>query len=141
MEHGARAPLPRSPRRPRLALGRFIDATRTPIEFQILGRVLLQAALVGAAAGLMGSLFFAGVEAFQRVVLESTTGYLPLRAGGERILGDVARRTPFRPWLLVVALYPRGSPPRRAAAAATPSSKRFTSGAGWCASGSHSSKE
>ena len=77
-------------------------AARAPIGFQILGRVLLHAALVGAAAGLFGSLFFACVEAVQRVSLEKWTGYLPLRAGGERILGEMRDVTPFRPWLLVV---------------------------------------
>ena len=35
------------------------------------GRMLLHAALVGAAAGLLGSLFFAGVEVAQRVVPRS----------------------------------------------------------------------
>lgn len=102
MEHGAQGTLPRSERRPRVALWRFIDVARSPIEFQILGRMLLHSALVGAAAGLMGSLFFAGVEAFQRLSLESTAGYVPLRAGGEKILGEVARHVPFRPWVLLV---------------------------------------
>jgi CIC family chloride channel protein len=85
-----------------LALRRLLDAARTPIEFQILGRVLLHAALVGAAAGLMGSLFFAAVEGVQRIALEGWTGYLPLRAGGERLLGEMSKPPPFRPWLLVV---------------------------------------
>ncbi len=84
------------------ALGRLLDAARAPIEFQILGRMLLQAALVGAAAGLLGSLFFACVEAVQRVVLESWAGYAPLRAGGERILGESTKATVFHPWMLVV---------------------------------------
>ena len=70
----------RPPRRGLLALKRLLVAAPRPIEFQILGRVLLHAALVGAAAGLLGSLFFAGVEAVQRVGLESLTGYVPLRA-------------------------------------------------------------
>jgi CIC family chloride channel protein len=80
---------------------RVLEAARGPIEFQILGRMLLQAALVGAAAGLLGSLFFAGAEAAQRLVLEQLTGYVPLRAGGEQIFGELAR-PPFRPWLLVL---------------------------------------
>jgi CIC family chloride channel protein len=84
-----------------MALRRLLDATRTPIEFQILGRVLLHAALVGAAAGLMGSLFFAGVEGVQRIALEGWTGYVPLRAGGERLLGELTRPPPFHPWLLL----------------------------------------
>jgi chloride channel protein, CIC family len=82
-------------------LRRLLGAARGPVEFQILGRMLLQAALVGAAAGLIGSLFFAGVEFAQRFALEQMTGYVPLRAGGEQIFGEAARR-PFRPWLLVV---------------------------------------
>ncbi len=84
------------------AFGRLLDAGRAPIEFQILGRMLLQSALVGAAAGLLGSLFFAGVEAAQRLLLEAWAGYAPLRAGGERILGEFSKKTPFHPWLLLV---------------------------------------
>jgi CIC family chloride channel protein len=84
-----------------LALKRLLGATPRPIEFQILGRVLLHAALVGAAAGLLGSLFFAGVEAVQRIGLESLTGYVPLRAAGEGILGEKSQTTVFRPWLLL----------------------------------------
>ncbi|HLK39515.1 MAG TPA: chloride channel protein [Polyangiaceae bacterium] len=95
-----------SPARPALrrlsALGRLLVPSRGPIELQILGRVLLHAALVGAAAGLLGSFFFAGVEAVQRVSLERWVGYVPLRAGGEQILGEMQQRVPFRPWLLVL---------------------------------------
>jgi CIC family chloride channel protein len=85
-----------------MALQRVLHATRSPVEFQLLGRMLLHSALVGAAAGLLGSLFFAGVEAVQRVCLEGWTGYLPLRAGGERILGEMAAAPPFHPWLLLL---------------------------------------
>jgi CIC family chloride channel protein len=84
------------------ALRRVLDAAQAPIEFQILGRTLLQAALVGAAAGLVGSLFFAGVEAVQRICLEGWTGYLPLRAGGEHVLREMSTPPPFHPWLLVL---------------------------------------
>ena len=66
---------------------------------QILGRTLLRAALVGVAAGLIGSLFFAGVEVVQQFVLERLCGYVPLRAAGERIPGEVGL-TPFRSWLV-----------------------------------------
>jgi CIC family chloride channel protein len=97
-----RVRLPRPALRRLRALGRLLDAARAPIEFQILGRMLLQAALVGAAAGLLGSLFFAGVEATQRLLLEAWAGYAPLRAGGELILGESAQKAPFRPWLLLV---------------------------------------
>jgi CIC family chloride channel protein len=85
-----------------MMIRRLVDAARAPLEFQILGRVLLHAALVGAAAGLLGSLFFALVEAVQRICLEGWTGYIPLRAGGERLLGEMAKPPPFRPWLLWV---------------------------------------
>jgi chloride channel protein, CIC family len=103
MEQDARRPESlRPPARRVLALRRLFRATPRPIELQILGRVLLHAALVGAAAGLLGSLFFAGVEGVQRVGLESLTGYVPLRAAGEGILGEVATKTRFRPWLLLI---------------------------------------
>ncbi len=91
------------PARRRLrALKRLLGAAPAQIELQIVGRMLLHSALVGAAAGLMGSLFFVGVEGVQRVGLESLTGYLPLRAAGEGILGESATPTVFRPWLLLV---------------------------------------
>jgi H+/Cl- antiporter ClcA len=69
------------------------------LSLQILGRVLLHAALVGAAAGLVGSLFVAGLDLVQRRVLEGLTGYLPLRAAGEATFEGI-RPPPFRPWLL-----------------------------------------
>jgi CIC family chloride channel protein len=78
---------------------RALLAARTPLPLQLLGRTLLRAALVGVAAGLIGSFFFAGVEIVQRVVLERWCGYVPLRASGERIVGAVGE-TPFRPWLV-----------------------------------------
>lgn len=74
-------------------------ATRTPASLQLVGRTLLRAALVGAAAGLVGSFFYAGVELVQRLVLERWSGYVPLRAAGEHVTtngGD----SPFRPWLI-----------------------------------------
>src|ERR1700677_397466 len=85
------------------ALKRLLGSTpRPPLELQILGGMLLHSALVGAAADLLGSIFFAGVEAMQRIGLESLTGYVPLRAAGEGILGEVAAVTKFRPWLLLI---------------------------------------
>ena len=85
--------------RMRSVLTRAVLAARSPIPMQLLGRALLRAALVGVAAGLIGSLFFAGVELVQQVVLERLCGYVPLRAAGERITGEVAV-TRFRPWLV-----------------------------------------
>jgi chloride channel protein, CIC family len=100
-EQGRISGLGRPALRRLVAFRRLLGGARAPIELQILGRVLLHAALVGAAAGLLGSLFYAGVEAMQRISLERWTGYVPLRAGGERILGEMQRVPPFRPWLLV----------------------------------------
>jgi chloride channel protein, CIC family len=85
--------------RVRNVLTRAVLAARSPIPMQLLGRALLRAALVGVAAGVLGSLFFAGVELVQQLVLERLCGYVPLRAAGERITGEVAA-TPFRPWLV-----------------------------------------
>ena len=51
-------------------LTRAVLAARSPIPMQLLGRALLRAALVGIAAGLIGSSFFAGVELVQQLVLE-----------------------------------------------------------------------
>ncbi len=85
--------------RMRSVLTRAVLAARSPIPMQLLGRALLRAALVGVAAGLIGSLFFAGVEVVQQLVLERLCGYVPLRAAGERITGEVTV-TPFRPWLV-----------------------------------------
>ncbi len=98
--------MPRAGRRRLRALKRLLGTTAGPIELQILGRMLLHSALVGAAAGLLGSIFFAGVEAMQRIGLESLTGYVPLRAAGEGILGEAATAAKFRPWLLLI--FPAG---------------------------------
>jgi CIC family chloride channel protein len=73
-------------------------AVAAPLGFQLLGRMLLHAALVGAAAGLIGSLFVAGLEVTQRFLLEGLTGYLPLKAAGELVMD--AKPTEWRPWLL-----------------------------------------
>jgi CIC family chloride channel protein len=83
----------------RSVLRRAVLAARSPIPVQLLGRTLLRAALVGVAAGLIGSVFFLGVEVVQQFVLERLCGYVPLRAAGERITGDVGQ-TPFRWWLV-----------------------------------------
>jgi len=72
-----------------------------PVDLRIVGRTLLHAAIVGAAAGLMGAAFFAGLELLQRWLLEDLGGYRPLRAHGETFLAE-ALGGPFRPWLLVL---------------------------------------
>ncbi len=89
-------------RRSRASFGglRFEALDRTPLEFRLVGRTLLHAAVVGAAAGLLGALFFYGLELMQHWLLERAAGYVPLRALGERAGHEVT--TPFRPWLLWV---------------------------------------
>ena len=61
---------------------------RPPLDLRILGRTLLHTALVGFAAGLLGAGFFAGLEYTQTFLLERVAGYAPLRAHGEKILGE-----------------------------------------------------
>jgi len=71
-----------------------------PVDLRLIGKTLLRAALVGAAAGLVGAGFFAGLELIQRLLLELLCGYHPLRASGETFLPP-APEVPFRPVLLV----------------------------------------
>src|SRR4051812_12052125 len=80
---------------------RAILAESAPAELTIIGRTLLHAAVVGAAAGLLGAGFFASLEYVQRLLLEDLGGYHPLRAAGETFLAEHGNRT-FRPWLLVL---------------------------------------
>jgi chloride channel protein, CIC family len=63
------------------------------------GRTLLYSALVGGAAGLVGSLFYAVLERVQHWVLELGAGYVALTAAGEGMLRELPT-TPFRPWIL-----------------------------------------
>ncbi|MGZ3476552.1 MAG: chloride channel protein [Polyangiales bacterium] len=72
---------------------------RTPLELRLVGRTLFHAGLVGAFAGFLGALFFYGLEFAQHWALERATGFVPLRAFGERET-VAAHPTPFRPWLL-----------------------------------------
>jgi CIC family chloride channel protein len=71
------------------------------LEFKNLGRMLLHAAVVGALTGLVGSLFFVALEIVQRLLLEETAGYKPLKAHGEALMPSL-HVAEFRPWLLVV---------------------------------------
>jgi CIC family chloride channel protein len=72
-----------------------------PLELRLVGRVLLHAAVVGVAAGLVGAAFFAGLEGAQRLVLEGLAGFTPLRARGEAVFAAGAE-VPFRPWVLAI---------------------------------------
>ena len=73
-----------------------------PADLRIVGRMLLHAAIVGVAAGLMGAAFFAALEIVQRLILEDLGGYRPLRAHGETFLPELANLGRFRPWLLAI---------------------------------------
>jgi CIC family chloride channel protein len=71
-----------------------------PLELRIVGRVLLHAALVGLAAGVLGTAFLLALEHGQQLLLEGFAGLELLRARGE---GNApAAPGPFRPWLLVL---------------------------------------
>ncbi len=89
-----------SSRRGRLVglLQRKLFAGTSP-TLKLLGRVLLHAALVGAAVGFAGLLFVEGLELTQHFVLERLAGYVPLRAAGEQPALD-DHTSPFRPWIL-----------------------------------------
>src|SRR3954469_17428293 len=89
-------------RRARRALGSILPDAASSVDLTIVGRTLLHAALVGAAAGLVGAAFFAGLESVQRLLLENLGGYHPLRPAGENFLGESTRPHVFRPWLLVL---------------------------------------
>jgi len=85
----------------RRSQSRFISflGNSTPRELPIVGRVLLHAATVGLAAGVVGAALFAAFEYTQRLLLEEAAGYLPLRADGETFAaGEIHHR--FLPWLL-----------------------------------------
>ncbi|HTP29157.1 MAG TPA: chloride channel protein [Anaeromyxobacteraceae bacterium] len=74
-----------------------------PLDLRILGRTLLQAALVGGLAGLLGAAFFAALEVAQRLLLEGLAGYAPAKAYGEHFL---ASREPGGLRLWALALLP-----------------------------------
>jgi CIC family chloride channel protein len=74
----------------------------SPLDLRIIGRTLLHAALVGAAAGLVAVLFFGGLEIVETFLLGRLAGYVRLRAHGETVFGTDPEPVAFRPWLLVV---------------------------------------
>ena len=90
--------------------------------------MLLHAAIVGVAAGLMGAAFFAALEVVQRLILEDLGGYRPLRAHGETFLAELTEPRPLPPVAAGAAArgrragerhHLRARARRRAAAAAT----------------------
>jgi chloride channel protein, CIC family len=78
-----------------------------PLELRLLGRTLLHTVLVGLAAGLIGAAFFAGLEYTQSALLGHLGGYMPLRARGERLVGEGAHQV-LRP-VVVMLLPPLGA--------------------------------
>jgi CIC family chloride channel protein len=92
------APPPRGLRARRLFPA--LLAAAAPIDLRIVGRTLLHAALVGAAAGLVGALFFAALEMIERLLLGTLAGYETLRAGGEKFLSGHQPGV-YRPYLLL----------------------------------------
>jgi CIC family chloride channel protein len=81
----------------------FLLIRNSPLDLRIVGRMLVHAALVGLAAGVAGSAFFAVAEIVQTGLLESLGGYHPLRAAGETFADRFADvEGPFRPWLLLL---------------------------------------
>lgn len=84
-----------------IPMGAALGIVAPPLDLRILGRTLLHAAVVGLSAGLIGAVFFAGLEYAQSFMLERLAGYAPLRAHGEKLFGESAQLL-FRP---IVALF------------------------------------
>lgn len=81
------------------AIYRAVARTSPQLEMRFLGRVLLHAALVGAAAGLVGVLFVATLD-LAEIALVHATGFAPLCAAGEHCPDP--SHGPARPWLFLV---------------------------------------
>jgi chloride channel protein, CIC family len=74
----------------------------TPVDLQLLGKILLHAALVGVAAGIVGTFFVFGSELVAAILLGQLAGYKQLSAGGEHNLFPFLERIPkFRPAVFV----------------------------------------
>jgi CIC family chloride channel protein len=93
--------LPPLPQRYARGLVAALFAEAAPIDLRIVGRTLLHAALVGAAAGAVGAGFFAALGFAEHFLLHDLCGYLQLRAAGESIAPTQGPAV-FRPWLLVL---------------------------------------
>jgi CIC family chloride channel protein len=78
----------------------FSDATQ--LDLQILGRVIMHAGAVGAAAGAVVCGFYYALEFSEAVLIEAIAGYSRVEAAGE--LGDHPMLTAAkaRPWLLPI---------------------------------------
>ena len=82
-------------------LYRGVLASGKDLEFQVVGRLLLHAALVGLGAGLFGAVFVRLSEWLQELLLAKSAGYSPLCAAGEVCPGP-PEGTAFNPWLLAL---------------------------------------
>ncbi len=96
----ALGPLPEAGLERGRGLLRSVMAEAVPGSFEDLGKVLLHAALVGLAAGVMALIFLGGLELVERGCMQMLAGYKPLRAQGEALLEGAATGS-FRPWVLV----------------------------------------
>jgi hypothetical protein len=74
----------------------------SPLDLRIVGRTLVHAALIGAAAGVVAVLFFGGLEIVESLLLGRLVGYTRLRAYGGTVLGAEPMPEAFRPWLLLI---------------------------------------
>lgn len=81
------------------SLLRLASRTTPGVDLRLLGRTLLHAALVGAAAGLVGAAFVFVLEQVEHLVLERLAGYAPLCAAGEHC--EPSTKGAYRPWLLL----------------------------------------
>lgn len=72
-----------------------------PLDLRILGRMLIQAAVVGAAAGVLAAAFYWTLELGSELFLDVLAGVSPARAAGE-MADKIQRAKAFRPWVLVL---------------------------------------
>jgi chloride channel protein, CIC family len=94
---------PQTARRPphaRRGLMAAIFREAAPLDLRVVGRILIHATVVGAAAGLLACLVYYALEVVQLFVIDHLTGYGSLRAAGEfSNLSSIKADAP-RPWLL-----------------------------------------
>src|SRR6185437_6040155 len=64
---------PSPPRARRMLAALFTEAA--PLDLRLIGRTLLHAAIVGVIAGILGVLFFTGLEVVESLVLGKVVGY------------------------------------------------------------------
>ena len=83
-------------------LAAALGAVTPPLDLRILGRTLLHTALVGfgGRARRRGA-SSPGLEYTQAFLLEHVAGYIPLRAHGEKILGEAGAPRPCARWCIV----------------------------------------